>query len=156
MDEEILKLQKIASYFKNMSYKVKLISLITKAKKEYDSYDFISAKQTLLEAFKLNPKNSAILRGLGCVYQFNNNFTKAILYYKRALKFSTAKEIEYTLLGTAYYLQDKFEEAIKYFNQAIASNDDYEVAYKGRNQAMLEKHVMLLDLQETLEKYFFK
>ena len=39
-------------------------------------------------------------------------------------------------------------------NLAIDENEDYTSAYKGRNQAMLENHVKILDLQESLKKYF--
>ena len=67
-----------------------------------------------------------------------------------ALKYSEKKEIEYTLIGTVYYIQDKFEEALNYYNLAIDANDDYEPAYEGRNQAMLENHLMLVDLQDEL------
>jgi len=54
----------------------------------------------------------------------------------------------------AYYLQDKLDEAVENFNLAIDKNDNYTQAYEGRNQAMLENHVKILDLQESLKKYF--
>ena len=53
-------------------------------------------------------------------------------------------------LGNAY--QDKLDEAIEYFNLAIDNNDDYEYAYDGRNQAMLENHIKIADLQDYLRK----
>ena len=68
----------------------------------------------------------------------------------KALKYSDKKEIEYTLIGTIYYLQDKFEEALKNYNLAIETNDSYEQAYEGRNQTILENHLMLIDLQDKL------
>ena len=47
-------------------------------------------------------------------------------------------------------VKENLEEAIKYFNLAIDENDNYDSAYEGRNQAMLENHVNILDLQDTL------
>ena len=54
------------------------------------------------------------------------------------------------LIGMIYYLENNFDEAIKYFNFAIYINDDYDSAYEGRNQSMLERHVDILDLQDAL------
>ena len=53
-----------------------------------------------------------------------------------------------------YYLEDRLDEAVENFNLAIDENDSYTKAYEGRNQAMLENHVKILDLQEALKKYF--
>ena len=50
--------------------------------------------------------------------------------------------------------EDKLDEAVKYFNLAIDENDDYSSAYEGRNQAMLENHLKIIDLQDSLKKYF--
>ena len=77
-------------------------------------------------------------------------FDEAINYYTEALKYSDKKEIEYTLIGTIYYIHNDFENALKYYNSAIEANDDYEPAYEGRNQAMLENHLMIADLQDQL------
>jgi tetratricopeptide (TPR) repeat protein len=84
--------------------------------------------------------------------QAKGNNKKALEYYTQALENSTSKEIEYTLIGTVYYNEDKLEEAIKYYNLAIDANDDYELAYEGRNQSMLENHLQILDMQDSLIK----
>ncbi len=152
LESEILK--KIAVRLKNMTAKVKLIKLITKAKREYDKYDYDTSLETLREAFGVNPQNPAVLRGLGCVYQFKKEYEKALEYYHKALEFSECKETEYTLIGIVYYIQNNLDEAIKYLNLAIDCNDNYENAYEYRNQAMLENHLKIVDLQETLKKYF--
>lgn len=151
MEEETLK--EISARFRAMTAKVKLIKLIGKAKHEYDSYDFESGAKSLQEAYIINPENPVVLRGLGCFEQAAGNYEKAIEYYLEAAKFSDKKEIEYTLIGTAYYIQDKLDKAVENFNIAIDFNDDYDRAYEGRNQAMLENHIKILDLQESLKKY---
>ena len=51
-------------------------------------------------------------------------------------------------------MQDRLDEAIENFNLAIENNDNYDSAYEGRNQAILENHLKILDLQEVLKKYF--
>lgn len=154
MDKEEKYLFEIAETFKRLSSKVKLLALIEKAHAEYQKCDLENGFQTLLQAYEINKENPTILRGFGCFWQAKGEFEKAIDYYKRALEFSNKKEIEYTLIGTAYYLQDKLDEAVEYFNLAIDENDDYDEAYEGRNQAMLENHLKILDLQESLKKYF--
>lgn len=154
MSEEIQKLNEISDFFKRMSAKIKLVKLITKAKKEYDKYDLKSGLTTLEEAYHIDNKNPTVLRGLGCINQANGNFKKAIEYYKAAINYSNSKEIEYSLIGMTYYLQENLDEAIIYFNLAIDENDNYDIAYEGRNQAMLENHLKILDLQESLKKYF--
>jgi tetratricopeptide (TPR) repeat protein len=154
MEEELKKLNELSAFFKRMNTKVILLRLIECAKAEYDKYNFDEAKKNLEEGFKLDNKNSTVLRGLGCIEQFKGNYELAIDYFKKALEKSKAKEVEYTLIGMAYYLQDKLDEAVEYFNLAIDSNDDYPNAYDGRNQAMLENHLKILDLQEALKKYF--
>ena len=86
--------------------------------------------------------------------QFQKDFDSAIEFYTKALEYSQTKEIEYTLIGMAYYLQDELDEAVENFNFAIDENENYDPAYEGKNQAMLENHVKILDLQESLKKYF--
>lgn len=154
MSEELDNLNKISDFFKRTNYKIKLISLIKRAKVEYDKYEYDLALESLNKAYELDKNNPAVLRGLGCINQFRGNYDVAIDFYKRALEFSSSKEIEYALLGTVYYIQDKLDDAIMYFNLAIEENDNYDAAYEGRNQAMLENHVRILDLQDALKKYF--
>ena len=91
---------------------------------------------------------------MGYAYFYMDQEGKALPYFEKALEFSTSKEIEYTLIGMVYYLEDRLDEAVENFNLAIDENDSYTKAYEGRNQAMLENHVKILDLQEALKKYF--
>lgn len=151
MSENLSELTEVVN---NINQKIKLLSLIVKAKKEYDSFDFTTAKVTLLEAINVDENNATVLRGLGCLYQFEKDYEKAVEYYKKALNFSIAKEVEYTLIGLVYYFQEKFDKSVEYFNLAILENDDYDKAYEGKNQAILENHLKLLDLQDSLKKYF--
>ena len=137
-----------------MRLKIILLKLITTAKSEYDKYNFEESRKSLIKACIIDRKNPVALRGLGCINQFKGRWNSAIRYFKTALKYSTKKEIEYTLLGMAYYLQGKLDEAVEYFNFAIDKNDSYDNAYEGRNQSMLENHLKIIDLQESLKKQF--
>ena len=150
--QDFQKLKSIAETFKQLNSKVKLLGLLHKAKNEYDKNKLEDCEKTCREILKSNPENSIALRGLGCVMQSRDEISKALEYYNKALECSENKEIEYTLIGTVYYSEDKFEEAIKYFNLAIEVNDDYDLAYEGRNQSMLENHLQILDLQDSLIK----
>ena len=154
MSRELDNLKSISDFFKRMNTKIKLIKLLRQAKLEYDRYDYDSSFKSLNEAYELDSTNPAVLRGLGCINLFNRNYEEALKYFKKASGYSQAKEVEYTLIGITYYLQDKLDEAVEYFNLAIDENDDYDKAYEGRNQAMLENHLKIIDLQEALKKYF--
>ena len=153
-ENDITELENIANSLKRMNAKVKLFSIIRKAKKEYDKYDYNSGIETLKKGLDIDKTNPTVLRGLGCMNQFQGNYEKAIEYFNKALENSEAKEVEYTLIGMVYYIQNNLDESIKYFNLALEENDNYDSAYEGRNQAMLENHVNILDLQEALKKYF--
>ena len=154
IEDDIKRLNELAESFRRMNNKFILLRLVQKAQSEYDKYDYDSAKKSLLEAYKIDKTNPSVLRGLGCIKQFNGNFKSAIIFFKKALEYSKKKEVEYTLIGMAYYLQDHLDEAVKYFNLAINENDTYERAYEGRNQAMLENHLRLADIQDSLKKHF--
>ncbi len=101
-----------------------------------------------------NPEDPDALRGLGLEMQKKGNFDKALEYYFDALKNSSRKEIEYTLIGTIYYLKEELDSALKYFELAIEENDNYEPAYEGRNQTMLENHLKIAELQDRLIKEY--
>ena len=153
MDEqEYQKLLDIGNRIKKINSKMKLLSLLNKAKTEYETNKLNDCQSTCEKILKNNPDNPDALRGLGCVAQAQGNFEQAIEYYKKALINSEKKEIEFTLIGTVYYLEDNLEEAIKYYNWAIDSNDNYDMAYDGRNQSMLEYHLKIIDLQDNLIK----
>ena len=148
--DELNKIRDITSSINKINQKFKLLKLLRIAKEEYDKNNYENCIGNCLEILKINPENSVALRGLGCSNQSLGKFDEAINYYKKALKYSQNKEIEYTLLGTVFYKQNDFENALKYYNLAINTNDNYEPAYEGRNQTILENHLMLADLQDEL------
>ena len=148
--KDIEEINALSSHMRRVSKKLKLLNLLRDAKAEYDSNNFDDCIKICENALEQNPDNPAALRGLGCSMQALGNFDKAVNYYKKALEFSENKEIEYTLLGTVYYLEDKLEEALKYYNLAIDSNENYDPAYEGKNQTMLEQHLQIADLQDSL------
>ena len=155
-NKDIEELKSLSNHMRRVSKKLRLRNLLRDAKEEYESNNFEDCIRICEEALKQNPNNSAALRGLGCSMQALGKFDKAVEYYNKALEFSENKEIEYTLLGTIYYFEDRLDEALKYYNLAIDSNEDYDPAYEGKNQAMLEQHLQITDLQDSLiKKEFF-
>lgn len=148
--EELDKIKEISQSIKRINQKFRLLKLLRLAKEEYDRNNYEGCVDNCLRLLEINPENPVALRGLGCAMQALCKPDEAIKCYLEALKYSEKKEIEYTLLGTIYYIQNNFEEALQYYNLAIEANDDYEPAYEGRNQAMLENHLMLMDLQDEL------
>lgn len=151
-EEEFQKLIELSNQIKRINSKIKLLLLLNKAKFEYEKNQFDDCYTTCKQILKKDSENSPALRGLGCTAQAKGDFEKAIKYYKKALINSDNKEIEFTLIGTAYYFLENYEEAIKYYNFAIDSNDDYDKAYEGRNQTILEHHLKIIDLQDSLIK----
>ena len=153
MDKSDLeKLKEIGNRMKQLNNKFRLLNLLRTAKEEYDKNQYDDCIQICEEILKDNPKNPVALRGLGCSMQAIGNFAKAEMYYNQAILYSENKEIELTLLGMLYYLQDDLDIALEYFNSAIDENDNYELAYEGKNQTMLERHLKIADLQDALIK----
>ena len=154
MSDKTETLNEIFNSIQRINSKVNLLRLITKAKQEYDKYDFEAGRKSLIEAYLINKKSPVVLRGLGCISQYNKKYGLAEKYFKKALKYSEKKEVEYALLGVLFYIQDRLDEAIEFFNLAIDNNDEYDYAYEGRNQAMLENHIRIVDLQDNLKNNF--
>lgn len=152
MSDKFDTLKEITEHINRINSKMLLLKLIIKARAEYEKYDYEAGRRSLIEAYLIDKKRAVVLRGLGCVNQFMGKYEVAAKYFKKALRYSDKKEVEYTLLGVLYYVQDKLDKAIEYFNLAIDNNDDYEYAYEGRNQAMLENHIKIADLQDSLRR----
>ena len=51
---------------------------------------------------------------------------------------------------SASYTSDSVDNISYVIALAIDENEDYTSAYEGRNQAMLENHLKIIDLQEVL------
>ncbi len=147
-------IKEITDSIQRINSKFMLLKLITEAKYEYDKYDYEAGRRSLIEAYLIDKKSPVVLRGLGCINQYKGKYNLAEKFFKKALRYSEKKEVEYTLLGVLFYVQNKLDEAIKYFNLAIDSNDDYDYAYEGRNQALLENHIRISDLQDSLKNMF--
>ncbi len=151
MDEkDYQKLKDLGSYFRRMSGKIKLLGLLRKAKEEYEQNKLEESFMACQRALEIEPQNPVALRGLGCIMQSKGNNAQALRFYTQALETSVNKEIEYTLIGTIYYNENNFEEAIKYYNLAIDVNDAYDPAYECKNQSILENHLQILDMQDSL------
>ena len=152
LDKDIEKIKNLANRLRLLNGKIKLISLLERAHDEYKQNNYNECENTCKKILNSEPNNFVALRGLGCIAQSKKDYNLALHFYKKALETSITKEIDYTLIGTIFYLQENLEEAIKYFNLAIDENENYDFAYEGRNQAMLENHLKLIDLQDSLIK----
>ncbi len=149
-DRDVEQIKNIAHRINALNSKIKLIALLEKAHDEFNRSNYNESEEICKKILRTNPNNSVALRGLGCIYQAKQEYQKALEYYQKALVYSEKKEIEYTFIGTIFYIEENLEEAIKYFNLAIEENDSFESAYEGRNQSMLEYHLKIVDLQDSL------
>ena len=151
-NSDLQKLHSLSSYFRRINAKIKLLSLLNRAKLAYEQNNYSECLESCRNILEDDFNNPIALRAIGCVMQSIGDNEKALEYYNKALNFSKNKEIEYTLIGTIYYNENDFEKAIEYYNMAIDVNDSYELAYDKRNQSMLENHVHILDIQDELIK----
>ena len=81
MEEELNSLKKTADFFKKTTAKIKLLKLIKMAKAEYDKYDYPSGLDYLEEAYKTDKNNPVVLRGIGCIKQFQGKYKEALEYH---------------------------------------------------------------------------
>ncbi|MBI2119290.1 MAG: tetratricopeptide repeat protein [Elusimicrobia bacterium] len=82
----------------------------------------LKAESFYLKAIELEPKNKEALKALAFFYFQNRFFSKAQIFYERALKIMPNSKTDYSLynnLGILYGNLRKFEEAEKSFQQAI-------------------------------------
>lgn len=152
LNQDVKIIKNFTERIHKISAKIKLLSLLEKAHQEFEQNKLADCEKSCKEILQANPQNHTALRGLGCVMQAQGNYKKALVYYNKALKYSKNKEIEYTLIGMVYYQKEELDDAIKYFNLAIDTNDNYDPAYEARNQSMLENHLKIIDLQDSLIK----
>lgn len=143
-------MDELIGHLNRINKKLKLLTLIEKARVEYEKNNYDDCLSACKKILETDSNNAVALRGIGCVMQSLGNVSEALKYYKLALEVSECKEIEYTLIGMIYYLQNDLDNAIENYNKAIEINDNYDSAYEGRNQAMLENHLKIVDLQDEL------
>lgn len=146
----------IKNRFDGFNAKLKLYILLSKAQQEYNKNNYEDCEKYCKKVLEISNHDSAALRGLGCVELSRGHYDNAIRFYERALINSERKEVEHTLIGMVLYLQDLYDDAIEHFNRAIDINDDFEAAYEGKNQSMLERHVQIADFQDNLIKMRLK
>ena len=72
-DNTLERLNEIAQKFRKTSGKIKLISLLDRAKQEYEQNQFADCVSTCKKALKAEPNNAIALRGLGCAMQSMGN-----------------------------------------------------------------------------------
>lgn len=75
----------------------------------------------LLEQWKTDPTNAALLAQLGNIYYDAKQYRVAIDYYERSLKSQPANNSVRTDLGTAYWYAGDADTAIAQFNKVLSS-----------------------------------
>lgn len=98
----------------------------------------------LAKKLKENKKDSRSAFYLAQQYSYNQNFKKAIKYYKHYLKYSTNKQERWLVwyeLGNTYNVINKVKKAIKYFKKANSELPDrWEISKKiGGSYMMIKK-----------------
>ena len=74
-------------------------------------------------------------------------YLEAVSYFAQISDFNDSAD----LMSECIRLSENAEKD-EVYNKAIDTNDNYEQAFEGRNQSMLEKHIQIIDLQDDLIK----
>ena len=114
-EQDIEKLRSISNSLQRLNSKVKLLALLEKAKKEFDSHNYSDCEKYCNEILKKDSKNSIALRGLGCVMFISGNSKKALEYYKMGADSGNVEAYNY--LGE-YYRNNNDAESYKYHKLA--------------------------------------
>lgn len=117
-------------YLLNLAYQrnnknINVLNLLAKIYYELGNFD--NSKQMFMELEKVTP-TAEVLNYLGLFSLNEQNYTKAINYFKKANDLEkNSAEYSYNL-ASAYFMEGWLDEALKYFTQAIGldpNNIDY-------------------------------
>jgi len=122
---------------------LKKVQCLQKLKKYAESKGFIDNLLTL------NPNMPEALVRLGGVYDENNEYSKAIEEYNKAIEFKTDYAYAYFLLGYTKNNSSDYHGAIENYTKAIEIKSDYVVAYNNRGVAYKNKG----DLNQAIADY---
>lgn len=110
------------------------------------------ALESLMQAIKLDPKNSVALHQLGAIMNEQNS-PECIGFYEKCLEVNSRSYLTYNGLGNFYLKTNQFEKADDYYTKAIEI-DPKRSAKIYKNRAYLrEKQNKNSDAKEDLKSY---
>ncbi|MFQ5475740.1 MAG: tetratricopeptide repeat protein [Nitrosopumilus sp.] len=110
------------------------------------------ALEALMQAIKLEPKNSTVLHQLGSIMNEQNS-PECVKFYEKCLEINNRSYLTYNGLGNFYLKTNQFEKADDYYTKAIQI-DPKRSAKIYKNRAYLrEKQNKNSDAKEDLKSY---
>ncbi len=110
------------------------------------------ALESLMQAIKLDPKNSVVLHQLGAILNERNS-SECIGFYEKCLEINNRSYLTYNGLGNFYLKTNQFEKADDHYTKAIEI-DPKRSAKIYKNRAYLrEKQNKNSDAKEDLKSY---
>lgn len=95
----------------------------------------------ILNNIELNEDDAELMNFAGLVYQFKQNYKKALLYFQKAIKIAPMKDEYYYNCASTYFKVGEIQQAKMYYNRAITlapENQNYHFALA--NLYYAEKH----------------
>ena len=80
--------------------------------------NFSEALESLMQAIKLDPKNSTVLHQLGTMMNEQNS-PECVKFYEKCLEINNRSYLTYNGLGNFYLKTNQFEEAENCYTKAI-------------------------------------
>ncbi len=110
------------------------------------------ALESLMQAIKLDPKNSIVLHQLGAIMNEQNS-SECIGFYEKCLEINNRSYLTYNGIGNFYLKTNQFEKADDHYTKAIEI-DPKRSAKIYKNRAYLrEKQNKNSDAKEDLKNY---
>lgn len=111
--------------------------------------DLDDAGRLLVQAQKLLPKDSEVLRLLGVLFAFRGSRQEALKMFDRAIKIEPKNWLAHLNRGNILKDLHKYEEAMKCYDFAIALQPDYPEAYNNKGNL----HQDLKQYDQALSAY---
>ena len=127
-----------------------IIFLLNKSLESIRNSNLESAELCLQQANKLQRNNPHILRLLGVVSAQKKNYSDALKYLTKSLKFLPKNALTYSNLGNVYVELGDYENALRAYDDAIKTDPDYEEVWtnKGILFGKMNRHSEALDLHD--------
>ena len=110
--------------------------LINQALQSLSAGNLKTAELYLNQALKLNPKNTHALRFLGVIAAQQDQWEKALDFFRRSIKADPKNAIAYSNLGNVFLELEKYKEAIANYDKAIALDPKYAEAWSNKGNAL--------------------
>lgn len=118
-------------------------SLAEKGISLYEKGNLNAARQSLLQALKLEPVNAVVLTNLGHVAYEMGNFSEAIDFYNRShIIFDPTQLNAGVHLGRSYYLNGEYDKCIiisKYVLSQTSDEKSYYMSYYNMTKALIKQ-----------------